>query len=93
MQPDTSDSVENAPVIDLYRQLHRAWNNQNAVDFAALFADDGLTIGFDGSEMIGQNSAIWSNASSTRSSIFDASSPALRNWIVPTWASCTLSAS
>ncbi len=37
--------------------------------------------------------AIWSNASSTRSSIFDASSPALRNWIVPIWAFCTLSAS
>jgi uncharacterized protein (TIGR02246 family) len=48
MQPD------NAPVIQLYRQLHTAWNEQNAANFAALFTEDGVTIGFDGSEMIGR---------------------------------------
>jgi uncharacterized protein (TIGR02246 family) len=33
---------------ELYRQLLDAWNARRADDFAALFADDATTIGFDG---------------------------------------------
>jgi uncharacterized protein (TIGR02246 family) len=50
------DTAENAPIIDLYHQLHLAWNQRNAANFAALFTDDGVTIGFDGSEMWGKAS-------------------------------------
>jgi uncharacterized protein (TIGR02246 family) len=34
----------------LYHQVLDAWNRRSARDFAALFADDGEVIGFDGSE-------------------------------------------
>jgi len=38
----------------LYRQLIDAWNNRDASAFGALFADDGICIGYDGSEMLGK---------------------------------------
>jgi uncharacterized protein (TIGR02246 family) len=37
-------------VRDLYRELLEAWNARDAAAFAALFADDGFMIGFDGSQ-------------------------------------------
>lgn len=37
----------------VYIQLLDAWNNRSARDMADLFADDGVNIGFDGSETIG----------------------------------------
>ena len=37
----------------LYRQLIDAWNNRNASAFGSLFSDDGICIGYDGSEMFG----------------------------------------
>src|SRR4051812_39555043 len=39
----------------LYRGLLDAWNSCDAEAFAALFADDGETIGFDGSSMNGRD--------------------------------------
>jgi uncharacterized protein (TIGR02246 family) len=33
----------------LYARVHEGWNSQSGEAFAAPFADDGLTIGFDGS--------------------------------------------
>jgi uncharacterized protein (TIGR02246 family) len=48
------ETIENAPIIKLYRDLHDAWNQHSAANFALLFTDDGMTIGFDGSEMIGK---------------------------------------
>jgi len=33
----------------LYHQVHEAWNAQSGKDFAAPFAEDGKTIGYDGS--------------------------------------------
>ncbi len=48
-----TSNAEAAPVIALYRQLHQAWNERSASDFAALFTDDGTSVGFDGSEMHG----------------------------------------
>ncbi len=45
--------AEPAPIITLYHQLHHAWNERSAGDFAAMFTDDGTSVGFDGSEMQG----------------------------------------
>ena len=38
----------------LYEGLLDAWNRQSAEDFANLFADDGESVGFDGSQMEGR---------------------------------------
>jgi uncharacterized protein (TIGR02246 family) len=38
----------------LHRQLLDAWNARDAAGFAALFAHDGVSIGFDGTEVIGR---------------------------------------
>jgi uncharacterized protein (TIGR02246 family) len=40
-------------VRELYEELLRAWNERDAAAFAGLFADDGVSIGFDGSEATG----------------------------------------
>jgi uncharacterized protein (TIGR02246 family) len=39
----------------LYQQLLSAWNERNARDFAALFAEDGNVVGFDGSPIDGRS--------------------------------------
>src|SRR5690349_14643908 len=38
----------------LYHALLDAWNRHDAVGYAAVFADDGYVVGFDGSEMKGR---------------------------------------
>ncbi|HTK34283.1 MAG TPA: SgcJ/EcaC family oxidoreductase [Caulobacteraceae bacterium] len=38
----------------VYRAFLAAWNRQDAAAMAALVAEDGVVIGFDGSEMIGR---------------------------------------
>ena len=38
----------------LYQQLLESWNRRNAADFAALFAEDGNVVGFDGSQINGR---------------------------------------
>ncbi|HEX6383709.1 MAG TPA: SgcJ/EcaC family oxidoreductase [Anaerolineae bacterium] len=38
----------------LYRELLDSWNRRSARDFAALFEEDGHSIGFDGSTMNGR---------------------------------------
>jgi uncharacterized protein (TIGR02246 family) len=40
--------------VTVYTRLLEAWNDRNAQAFAALFADDGVALGFDGSEMRGR---------------------------------------
>lgn len=40
--------------VRVYEQLLNAWNNQNGEGFAALFAEDGNVVGFDGSSMNGR---------------------------------------
>src|SRR5260221_2261043 len=56
-----------ARVRSLYKKLLESWNNNNASEFALLFSKDGNTIGFDGSQMNGQQdiydqlSAIFAN--------------------------------
>lgn len=47
-----SDSQE---IARLYHSLHDAWNQRDATAFAALFAEDGEAIGYDGSEMFGRD--------------------------------------
>ncbi|UOQ84088.1 SgcJ/EcaC family oxidoreductase [Gracilibacillus salinarum] len=42
--------AEHKKVESLYDQLIQAWNKRNAEDFAALFANKGEIIGFDGSQ-------------------------------------------
>ena len=41
-------------VLSLYRALLEAWNTRDADGFAAAFAEDGSSIGFDGSPMNGR---------------------------------------
>jgi uncharacterized protein (TIGR02246 family) len=41
-----------------YEQLLRAWNDQNADTFGALFAQDGNAVGFDGSTMNGRQEIV-----------------------------------
>jgi uncharacterized protein (TIGR02246 family) len=40
-------------VRELYRRLVEAWNPRSAAEFGELFADDGLLVGFDGSQVPG----------------------------------------
>ena len=42
----------------LYQQLLDAWNDQNAVAFGGLFADEGSAVGFDGSTMNGRQEIV-----------------------------------
>jgi uncharacterized protein (TIGR02246 family) len=45
--------TENQEIISVYTRLLAAWNAQDAAAMAALFADDGAQVGFDGSEARG----------------------------------------
>ncbi len=53
VSPQPSSTAAEFPIYDLYRQLLEAWNNQDAHAFAATFADDGSSVGYDGSPMNG----------------------------------------
>ena len=48
------DEAAQAEGLALYEQLLDAWNNRDAAAFAALFAEDGSVVGFDGSPMNGR---------------------------------------
>jgi len=52
--------------IAVYTRLLEAWNRRDALAFAALFAADGNTVGFDGSQMNGRD-----EIASTLKGIFD----------------------
>lgn len=53
-QPQESLSNNESEVRTLYQQLLAGWNKRNAYEFAALFAEDGHVIGFDGSQYNGR---------------------------------------
>lgn len=53
-QPQGEASSDEMEVRGLYRDLLDGWNQHNADAFAAPFAENGETIGFDGSEMTGR---------------------------------------
>jgi uncharacterized protein (TIGR02246 family) len=47
-------SSDEAAISALYQQLLDSWNRHNAHDFAALVAEDGNLVGFDGSQINGR---------------------------------------
>jgi uncharacterized protein (TIGR02246 family) len=51
----TTHDEQAAAVEALYRRLIAEWNNTNADEYAACFADDANVIGFDGSQMDGRS--------------------------------------
>lgn len=51
---DDSPSDNEGEVRALYQKLLDCWNQRSAVDLAALSADDGHLVGFDGSQMHGR---------------------------------------
>ena len=50
----SADRADAAAVTELYKRLLQGWNRASADDFAAVFADDGVVVGFDGSEHVGR---------------------------------------
>jgi uncharacterized protein (TIGR02246 family) len=46
--------LSRAAVVGLYTRLLEAWNSRDAHAFAAQFAEDGSTVGFDGSQIDGR---------------------------------------
>jgi uncharacterized protein (TIGR02246 family) len=42
------------PIRHLYQNLLSCWNKRSGADFAALFAEDGHVVGFDGSQLNGR---------------------------------------
>jgi len=54
MSVQASQASDEAQIRELYMQLLDCWNKRHAVDFAALFEEDGNQIGFDGSQANGR---------------------------------------
>lgn len=54
MDHSQQTNLDNSPVSALYRALLSAWNQREGGSFAGLFAENGSTVGFDGSMMNGQ---------------------------------------
>jgi uncharacterized protein (TIGR02246 family) len=50
----TSSELTRDAVVSLYVRLLDGWNRRDAAAFAAQFATDGSTVGFDGSQMDGR---------------------------------------
>ncbi len=48
------NSADEAAIRGLYQQMLAGWNKRNAPEFAALFAEDGNIVGFDGSQYNGR---------------------------------------
>jgi uncharacterized protein (TIGR02246 family) len=53
-QPQDSPSPNEIEIRELYRQMLDGWNKRDASAFAAPFAEDGESIGFDGSQYNGR---------------------------------------
>ena len=47
--------LSRAAVVALYTRLLEAWNRRDAAGFAGQFADDGSTVGYDGSQLDGRS--------------------------------------
>jgi uncharacterized protein (TIGR02246 family) len=54
-QPNIPETSDEAAIAALYAQLLDSWNRRDASAFAALFDDEGQSIGFDGSPMSGRD--------------------------------------
>lgn len=62
----TEDNTNHTRALKLYIQLLDAWNRRSADDFAGLFGESGICVGFDGSTMNGP-----SEIRSSLSAVFD----------------------
>jgi len=51
---DQEPVLSRAAVVALYTRLLEAWNRRDAAGFAGQFADDGSTVGYDGSQLDGR---------------------------------------
>jgi len=49
------NSRDQSEISALYNRLLDCWNRRNATEFAALFAEDGNQVGFDGSQVNGRS--------------------------------------
>lgn len=47
--------MNTSAIENLYEELLTAWNNQDAKKMASLFTKDGISIGFDGSQYVGNS--------------------------------------
>src|SRR5687767_9711487 len=54
LNPNRKTEADVHDAVRVYEQLLNAWNNQDAEGYAALFAEDGNVVGFDGSSMNGR---------------------------------------
>lgn len=52
--PHASNPTDESAIRSLYQQLMECWNERRAGAYAALFAEDGNVIGFDGSQYSGR---------------------------------------
>ena len=57
-RPQNSPSPDESEVRELYRQMLDGWNKRSADAFAAPFAEDGESIGFDGSQLVGRTEIV-----------------------------------
>ena len=57
-QTQSSPSADEIEVCELYRQLLAGWNKRSADAFALPFAEDGESIGFDGSQLVGRTEIV-----------------------------------
>ena len=53
-QPGSGTQGQSFGASDLLERLLSAWNDRNASEFAAMFADNGNIVGFDGSQANGR---------------------------------------
>ena len=48
-------SAAETEIRSLYQRLLDSWNRKSGRDFASLFLEDGETVGFDGSDLVGKS--------------------------------------
>lgn len=53
-EPYRPRTPEEEEAHELYSRLVHAWNHHDATAFSALFAKNGIAIGFDGTQLVGQ---------------------------------------
>jgi len=57
-RPQNSTPPDEIEVRELYRRMLEGWNERNADAFAVPFAEDGESIGFDGSQLVGKTEIV-----------------------------------
>ena len=57
-RPQNTASPDESEVREFYKQMLDGWNNRSADAFAVPFAEDGESIGFDGSQLVGRTEIV-----------------------------------